>query len=662
MIIAQTPYLNTEVDFKALLFNQIALIAVSLPLLKELPTPVTAVFAAFALGRVALMKFGVKKLPKWQLMLMLLVVGMLVFAEVGTFIGLQGGTAFLLLLCALKSYEGYSRRDRQVSALSMIFLLSGAVLFNQDLAVGLWVLVCLMLISVSLAILNDVSIKNAIKQSGMAFLLTLLPTVLLFITMPRRDAPLWGLPQNPSAQSTTGLSESMKPGSIGNLVQSNEPAFSATFDDGFTPRPKDLYWRVMIMSEQNSSGEWQAVRGFVDSAVPVSTPKNPTVRYQVVLADEKGRIPALDYPADRQRHGLMRELGDVMRVYSRQGVRGINLRSVITDELPQKLRENEIREYTTLPEKTNLRTRIFAKQLFEQNGSHAENFANAVLRYFSQQKFAYTLKPPVLLSSSPTDEFLFKTKQGFCEHYADAFVVMMRAAGVPARVVTGYQGGEWNEQGNFWQIRSKDAHAWAEIWLPEKQVWKRYDPTAAVSITRVEGGLDSALPAEEINELVSNLGLWSRLTGKSQVYWERWVVNFDGEQQKNLFSWFGFSKVTGGTLLTVLLLGLVPALIPVFLWWKRSRREDISPLADGFMLLKHHLLGEKFANLGALGAVELKQELQSQQRLSPDLAELIDDYIRLNYASSQSPSKRVAQGWYRRARKLARKYRLKNAA
>lgn len=354
----------------------------------------------------------------------------------------------------------------------------------------------------------------------------------------------------------------------------------------------------------------------------------------------------------------MQELGDVLRVYSRQGVRGITLRANATDELTQKLDNAEMRLYTRISD-DNPQTKALAQALYQQAGGDTATFIQAAYQYFNKQKFVYTLKPPVLQSASPTDEFLFKTKQGFCEHYADAFVTLMRSAGVPARVVTGYQGGEWNEQGGFWQIRSKDAHAWAEVWLPERNVWKRVDPTAAVSISRVDGGVDSALPAEEINELVSNLSAWSRFTSQSQIYWQRWVVNFDNAQQNSLFSLLGLGGASKFSSLLLLIIGSVPVLIPIIWWWRRSRKQDIAPLADGFMLLKRRLLGNSFPNLAALGAVELQTELAQTERLSPDLAQLLQDFITLNYASSQAPSKQAAQAWYRRARKLSQKHRLK---
>ena len=660
MIIANPTYLNADPDLKAILANQLALFCVSLPILSELPIAVSIAFVTLMAVRILLLFLGIRKMATWQLVLMLALVVSLVMLQIGSFVGLQGGMALLLLLGALKSYEGHPRRDWQVSALVQIFLLTGAVLFNQSMLVGAWVLVCLTLIAVALAILNELDPKTALKQSLIGFALTLLPMILLFITMPRKDAPLWGIPQNPSNQSTTGISESMKPGSIGNLVQSNEPAFTATFSDNYRPRPQDLYWRVMVMIDRDEMGEWHAARGMMDGAYPARG-NRPTqdVRYQIVIEDTKGRIPALDYPSRRQETGILQELGNVLRVYSRQGVRGITLRANATDELTQKLDNAELRLYTRISD-NNPQTKALAQALYQQAGGDTATFIQAAYQYFNKQKFVYTLKPPVLQSAAPTDEFLFQTKQGFCEHYADAFVTLMRSAGVPARVVTGYQGGEWNEQGGFWQIRSKDAHAWAEVWLPERNVWKRVDPTASVSISRVDSGVDNALPAEEINELVSNLSAWSRFTSQSQIYWQRWVVNFDNAQQNSLFSWLGLGGASTFSSLLLLIIGSVPVLIPIIWWWRRSRKQDIAPLADGFMLLKRRLLGNAFPNLAALGATELKAELEQDNRLTPDLDQLLQDFITLNYASSQAPCKHAAQAWYRRARKLSNKYRSKS--
>lgn len=658
MLIASTSYLNHTPDTKTILLNQTTLLCVSVPILLQLPILVSATFLLFTFGRVMLLKWGIQKLPVWGVALMLAIVAALVFLQLGTFIGLQGGMSFLLLLGALKSFEGHSRRDWQVSALVQVFLLAGAVLFDQSLWVGIWVMFCLMMIASTLAILNELSWQSALRQSATAFVLALPLMLLLFVAIPRRDAPLWGLPQQ-TTQSTTGLSETMKAGSIGDLVQSNEPAFTATFADGFTPKQNQLYWRVMLMSERDANGEWRMERHRMDNARPPSPSDAHSVQYQIVLEDIKGKIPVLDYPQERQRRGIMRESGNVLRVYSRQGVRGIQLSSSLGDTLNHQLTAPEVNFYTKLPENTNPRTRTLAQQLAQQSNGDVEQFVRLAYQYFQKQGFSYTLQPPVLNSINSTDEFIFTSKQGFCEHYADAFVVLMRSAGVPARVVTGYQGGEWDEQGGFWQIRSKDAHAWTEVWLPEKNAWQRIDPTAAVSATRIDAGLDNALSAAELSVL-RNMGSLSRLADNMQIYWQRWVVNFDGAQQQNLFSLLGLGKVDARSVALLLLLGAMPALLPLWWWWRRSRQRDIDPMQNGFMLLKRYLLGKQFAHLPAISVLELQNILANEQRLHDDIKQVLDDFMHLNYAQATTPSAAIAKKWYKQARKVAHKYRLKD--
>lgn len=658
LALAQPSYLNSPPDFKAMLFTLLALAAVSLPLVLQLPIGVILVFGLFWAIRLVLLYLGIRSLKLWQLLPLMALVVALVLQQLGTLFGLEGGIAFLLLLATLKSYEGNTRRDWQVLVLAMLFLLTGAVLFEEDLFTALWVFLCLMMMAMSLALLNNTGWKIAIKQSFIGFLLTLLPMMLLFIVMPRRATPLWGVPQQQSQQATTGISDSMKPGSIGDLVLSNEPAFSATFDNGVQPQQRQLYWRMMIMGEHRN-GAWHTRKEYSDNAQP--TPSKTRTSYQIIMQDDKGRIPALDYPYLERRRGFYREMGNVLRVYSREGVRRIKLESSLSDQLPHKLNEAEKAYYTKLPE-GNLRTQALAKTLYQQSQGNTEAFIQNAYNYFTRENFAYTLKAPVVNERDSTDQFLFGSKQGFCEHYADAFVIIMRSAGLPARVVTGYQGGEYNEQGDFWQIRSKDAHAWAEVWLPEKQVWQRVDPTAAVASVRIDSGLDAALPQAEAEELAIKIKFWQNWADQGRFYWQQWVVNYDDTRQQNLFARLGFNKVNPVSILAILLLGSLPALFPIWFWWRRSRKQDIEPMSYGFMLLKRRLLGSNHPHLAALSPLQLRDQLEQSERLNPELNQLIQQYIQINYAQNQAPSEQQARTWYRQARKLSRKYAIKEKA
>lgn len=647
-------YLDNHPDLTAMLFALGSLTAVSIPLLIQLPISVDIVFGGFLLFRLILLFIGIRALKMWQTMLLLAGVMLLVWQQLGSLFGLEGGIAFLLMLSLLKSYEGRTRRDWQVLVLSMLFLIAGSVLFDQGLPVGLWAVFCLMLMSQTLAILNELTFRHALKHSFTAFALTLPLTAVLFIGAPRRDSPLWGVPQ-PQNQSSTGISEIMKPGSIGDLVQSNEPAFSATFTDGFIPKQGQLYWRVMILSEWND-GAWHMMRNYTDPALPNPATARP-VSYQIITEDDKGRLPVLDYPFKHERRGFWREAGDVLRVHSRQGVRRIILQSGLSDELPHTLTDAEKTYYTQLPDQINPRTRSLSAELYRQSGGDTLRFAQLAYRYFQQQGFRYTLKPPISSDTNSTDYFLFNSKQGFCEHYADAFAFLMRASGVPTRIIGGYQGGEYHPQGGFWQVRSKDAHAWTEIWLEDKKVWKRIDPTAAASATRIENGVNSALPENEISELIGDKHHeWTQLLDRSRFYWQQWVVNYDSDRQKSLFALLGFKKVNFSSISIVLLFGFIPALIPIWLWWQRSRRQDISPMEEGFMLLKQSLLGTKREDLNAIGPMEIQQHIAGDT-LPPVAQNLLEEYIRINYASTHAPIHKQARKWYKQVRKWVRRYR-----
>lgn len=653
-ILPNPSYLNSPPEFKAMLFSLIALTAVSTPLIMQLPLSIITIFIVFLTLRFILLFLHKPALKSWQLILLMLAFTGLIFQQLGTILGLEGGISFLLLLAVLKSYEGNTRRDWQVLALVMLFLLTGAVLFEDGLLTALWVFTCLMMMGISLSMLNSQSFTVALRHSTIAFMLTLLPMILLFVVVPRKSTPLWGMPQPTATQSTTGISDTMKPGSISDLILNNEPAFTATFE-GVQPQQNQLYWRIMVMGEYRE-GAWRTLRDFTDTAEPSLL--QTRIPYQIIIEDQKGRIPALDYPFTPTQRGLFREMGNVLRTFHRDGVRRIQLESSLSDTLPHRLNPTEKRYYTYLPQNSNPQTQDLAKRLYQQSHQDTETFIQNAYHYFTQQGFTYTLKPPILSEQNSTDEFIFQSKQGFCEHYADAFVVLMRAAGVPARIVTGYQGGEYNAQGNFWQIRSKDAHAWVEVWLPEKQIWKRIDPTGAVASIRINQGLNAALSENEANELAATERPWQRLIDQSRFYWQQWVVNYDNTSQLNLFNHLGFDKVNFTSVLTLLLLGLLPAILPIWAWWQRSRRQDINPLSYGFAHLKQQLLGKDYPAIHAIGPLELQQQLKSERRLNAEIMQLIQSYISLNYQNPHPTAKHIHK-WYRQALKISKKYRIK---
>ena len=631
-----------------------ALLWAALPLVFSLPTAVVLLFTALLAVRGALLYAGIGKLPAPVLALLGVLSGVLVWTQLGTVFGREGGVAFLLLLVTLKAFESSSQRDWNVLLLAMLFLIGSAVLFNQSLLTGLWLLAALTAAAVCLAVsAGGLGLREALRCAASSLLAVLPLAAVLFVSVPRMKEPLWRIPQG-GQQAKTGLSGTMQPGSISNLVQSDEWVANITFSDGLKPQPRDLYWRAIIMSDFDGT-RWQAMPDFAaDSAPQLRVSEGHGVRYQMIIRDQNGALPVLDYPAGVLPQGLVRRLGGTVRAErSREGLRRLDLQAALGDTLPHALNEAEYRRYTRLPE-GNPQTRRLAETLAKQSPTERA-FIRNVLNHFSRRHFSYTLRPPTTAGRNGIDEFMFATRQGFCEHYAQSFAVIMRAAGLPARIVTGYQGAEYNPQGGFWQIRAKDAHAWTEVWLPSEQVWLRVDPTAAVAAVRTEQGIGSALPQND-RVLIADESTFSRWRDAGQFYWQQWVVNYDQSRQNSFFSLLGLGGFNLKTLLLFLPAALAAALLPLYRWQAKNRSRD--HLEEGFMLLKLALLGDGGESAPSVTAAELKSLLHENGIQDNALETLLADYDNLRYAGLPSDP-RAERRWYRAAVKTARQYRKK---
>jgi hypothetical protein len=294
-----------------------------------------------------------------------------------------------------------------------------------------------------------------------------------------------------------------------------------------------------------------------------------------------------------------------------------------------------------LPEHRNPRSVALARELRAQAGSD-EAFIQSVLNKFRREQYFYTLEPP-RLQSDAVDDFLFTTKRGFCEHFASAFTLLARAAGIPARVVTGYQGGEFNPMGNYLIVRQSDAHAWSEVWLAGKG-WVRVDPTAAVAPERIERGRDAAIPASEPvpgrrlrqNALFSQLRL---MWDAANTYWNDQVVEFGNTQQQWLMSWFGADDAdwrTLGTALVATFLLFFAAMSGYLAWRFRGKRRE--PLAQLYAQLCRKLARHGLAREPHEGPNDYLHRIADSR---PDLANPIDEmralYISLRYGPNALP-------------------------
>jgi transglutaminase-like putative cysteine protease len=361
---------------------------------------------------------------------------------------------------------------------------------------------------------------------------------LLFVLFPRLAAPLWGLPQ--AARATTGLSDTMSPGMIAELTQEDTVALRADFDG--PPPPASLrYWRGPVLSRFD--GRTWTARAIRPEGTLVPY-EGRGVAYTVTLeANDRPWLFALELPAALPRFADAGTTDDVVLTADQQLVARrpvVQVRRYAQLSLlagrhaasPRAAADN-----LRLPQGSNPRTRELSRTLRER---HPDDRAlvQAVLAMFRDEDFTYTLAPGVVHPRDPVDGFLFESRRGFCEHYASAFAVLLRGAGIPARIVTGYQGGELNPRGNYLIVRQSDAHAWAEVLLDG--AWERFDPTGAVSPLRIESGISRALP--DALELPLFARLDSGFLKSAELMldalnhaWRRNVVGFDHGRQRELW-------------------------------------------------------------------------------------------------------------------------------
>lgn len=404
--------------------------------------------------------------------------------------------------------------------------------------------------------------------------------LLLFVLFPRLDRPLWRLPQAEPV-AATGLSDTMSPGSVSELTQSPEVALRADVEGGQLP-PGALYWRALVLWQFDGQ-TWRAAPGRQRRGRPA-----PALPAEATTSAAANAAPAgaIDYniTLEPNQHPWLFLLDRGQAISAPAGVR-INADGefFMRDLIDRRLRYRA-RSAPAAAEPLDAQTRLLALSLppgnprsralaadWEQRYADPAQRAQAALRLFAAAPFAYTLSPAPL-GQEQVDGFLFDTRRGFCEHYASSFVFLMRAAGVPARVVTGYQGGEYNPIGGNYIVRQADAHAWAEIWL-DGRGWVRVDPTSAVAPSRVERGLNAALDAGEAAAREPGWLRELRWGMDGMVYtWQRWVLQYDRGQQARLMRQLGIGdnlpQALLGGLAALSLLGLVP-LAPLL----RRRRE-----------------------------------------------------------------------------------------
>jgi transglutaminase-like putative cysteine protease len=521
-----------------------------------------------------------------------------VLLQYRTLNGAEAGGALLVVMVALKFLESRSQRDQLVLIMISYFLAFATLLTERGPLMLVYVVLLVWLTTVALIQIGRRGELLPYRTTGRLsawLLLCALPLMIaLFLLFPRLPGPLWAIPGSTSS-GATGLNDTMSPGDITNLGLSDEVAFRVEFDDR-PPRASDLYWRGPSLTNFNGR-TWSMLQGSRRGELVANTIEyrgEPT-SYRVML-EPTGRnwVFALDMPREWSGDNSLRMGSDYQLGTFFAGPRTRRFDYRVTSHVDysarEPLTEHERREtFVALPEGSNPRTRALAESWLGDAPSGAEIVERA-MDYLRSQPFQYTLTPPAL-GAQPVDEFLFETREGFCEHYASALTVLLRAAGLPARVVMGYQGGELNAVGDYYMVRQSDAHAWTEVWL-EDEGWRRVDGVAAVAPERVALGFGGFGGAEAAARNAALRSRWIRqaalLWDAVETRWQTWVIGYGPELQRALLESLGFDnlrRAQRSAVLLALAVGVTIALtlgLSLYWSWHQRRRAPIDAAAASF--------------------------------------------------------------------------------
>lgn len=546
-----------------------ACVLVLLPHASHLPVWASALSVFLLLWRSWITFRGNRMPPRWLLLPLVIGAMAAVYATHKSFIGRDAGVTMLALLLTFKLLEMHARRDLFVVIFLSFFLMLMTFFYSQSIGTALLIIAALIaMLTAQLSFQYTGAappLRRRLWTGTWIFLLAAPLTIVFFLFFPRIQGPLWAMPGD-SAGARTGISDTMAPGNIARLALSGDVAFRVRFIDRPPPNAQ-RYWRATVMGHFDGR-TWSQLKNLPPHQRPLTIERRgPAVRYQVTMEpssqrwlyalEAPHRLPSLPDNSASLSHDMQllatRPITERLR-YEMESSTAFTLQR---EESPVALRD-----WLDLPVGYNPATHQLAAQLRSRTDDSI-TLVNTVLAMFRDQEFRYTLEPPALGRHS-VDEFLFGTRAGFCEHFSSAFVFLMRALDVPARVVTGYQGGEINPVDGFMTVRQSDAHAWAEVWIAGRG-WIRVDPTAAVAPDRIERNLGSVLPRRMLDGLISfdggQGGLFAALNtlrayrDATTNAWNQWVLNYTPEKQKSFLQRLGFQDADWRTMAMLLLIG-----------------------------------------------------------------------------------------------------------
>ena len=508
-----------------------------------------------------------------------------------SFIGIEAGVAVLSTFLFAKALETKSKRDVIILFNFALFVGASSFLYSQSIWMAIVILLCLFSCLIGLYRLQTSDFKHASNPSAALktdakhvgkFLILALPFfILLFIFFPRLP-PLWHIPI-PEQKSVTGMSDSMSPGDIAELSQSSSLAFRIIGNINKLPSRNELYWRAMVL-DQYDGRTWTS--SFVNQQ-PVS---NNTISrrtkqgfdYQYLAADSRVMwIMGLEKSIPKDPEYQLKQDGGISPIRSITRNQPINLHWLGDTQLQEQgFSQNNLLKKITIqtPAQLDEQSRQFALEMFQQSGQLPDQYVRNILQWYKKNDFVYTLTPG-LLGENRIDEFLFQSRQGFCEHYASSFAMLMRYVGIPARVVIGYQGGQLALDRASWEVRQLDAHAWTEVHLNGK--WQRVDPTAIIAPQRIDGGMQNYIENDRTilgNKeqkwkyrqfaVMKNMRIWGDY---ASYQWQSKVIGYDAEKQQSWLSKLGLKTAYASIL--ILLSSILLVVIFYFVWiYYRNRQ------------------------------------------------------------------------------------------
>lgn len=634
--------LESSPNQRSLIFLLISIGLITLPHTWHIPLPLFGFFSVL-LGWRFLGIWHQHWLPNRFVLFLLTVLGitLLILQHRGLF-GRDAGTALIVVALGLKLLEIHGKRDIYLIVYLAFIVAASQFLYEQSiLMAGYILLVC----SVLLATLitqnaNQIRPLIAVKTSSTIILQALPMAIVIFVLFPRLEAPRWMWLKDDD-KALSGLSNTLEPGSISDLSLSEELVFRVRFI-GDAPPPKLRYWRGPVYS-QTDGVRWTANdKNTQQPAEPIFT--GADYAYTLLMEPQKENwVFAMDmaetFDSSLRRNGLF-QLQTSKRLSERAEYNITSRPFYNTGAISQA----EFLANLQLPVAASKKQLELIKAL-QGFDAKPEQFIQNLLNHFRQEKFYYTLTPP-LMPEDPIDTFLFETRSGFCSHYATAFVYLLRIAKIPARVVGGYQGGEINKVGKFLEVRQADAHAWAEVWL-ENKGWVRFDPTAAIAPERIERGvnvdLQIASGAVNFSPLIGDAATLSWLKRSRQLWqsidysWQRWVINYNGANQMQFLQSLGIDDVAA---LAKWLIGSVAFITLPLAWWLLRQKTIATDKAVKY----YQYFCAKLARAGieikiGEGAKDFAERAQKQRpELAVQIKQITALFIRLRYHANAKAS------------------------